>query len=196
MLEFDKNDHTAVLVIDMQNDSVRPDGALPAEGALDIIANINILLNRARENNLPIIYVTHIHRKDLSDFGIAHYFEPPSVIEGTPGADIIHELRPKENDIVIKKTRYDAFFKTELDLILRQMKVINLIVCGVLTDGCVLGTVQHARSLDYKVCLLADCTAGTTRSKHEAALEILSTYCVRVSNVTEVTNLFGLMNTI
>lgn len=192
MLEFDKNDGTAVLVIDMQNDSVRPDGALPAEGAETIIDNIDKLLQKARTNNIPVIYIAHTHRKDLSDFGIAHYFEPPSVIEGTKGAEIIEELTPEVGEIIVKKTRYDAFFQTELDLILRQMNVRNLIVVGVLTDGCVLGTVQHARSLDYKVCLLSDCTAGTSWEKHEAALDILSTYCARVSDIEECSELFGL----
>lgn len=192
MLTFDENDQTAVLVIDMQNDSVRPDGALPAEGAEEIIGNIDFLLKTSRKNGVPVIYITHTHRQDLSDFGIAHYFEPPSVIEGTKGAEIVEELTPEKEDIVVKKTRYDAFFKTELDLILRQKNVKNLIVCGVLTDGCVLGTVQHARSLDYKVCLLEDCTAGTTEEKHLAALDILSTYCVRVSNVEETFEMFGL----
>lgn len=192
MLEFNKEDKTAILVIDMQNDSVRPDGALPAEGAEDIIDNVVRLLQIGRKNNIPVIFITHTHRKDLSDFGIAHYFEPPSVIEGTEGAEIIEELQLEDDDIIVKKTRYDAFFKTELDLILRQKHIKNLIVCGVLTDGCVLGTVQHARSLDYKVLLLSDCTAGTTHEKHEAALDILSTYCVRVSDVEETCDLFDL----
>lgn len=191
MLEFNKDDGTAILVIDMQNDSVRPDGALPAEGAEKIIDNIDYLLKKAR-GNLPIIYAIHTHRKDLSDFGIAHYFEPPSVIEGTSGAEVIEELKPNEEDVIVKKTRYDAFFKTELDLILRQKKVKNLIVCGVLTDGCVLGTVQHARSLDYKVCLLKDCTAGTTEQKHTTALDILSTYCARISDLEETCQLFSI----
>ncbi|MGM8213625.1 cysteine hydrolase family protein [Virgibacillus sp. W0430] len=192
MLEFDPNDNSAVLIIDMQNDSVRPDGALPAEGALNIIDTIRELLELARKNNIPIIYITHIHRKDLSDFGIAHYFEPPSVIEGTDGAEIIEELTPQKEDIIVTKTRYDGFFQTELDSILRQKKITNLIVSGVLTDGCVLGTVQHARSLDYKVCLLEDCTAGTTHEKHVAALDILSTYCVRVANLEETIDMFAL----
>lgn len=193
MLEFNKNDQTAVLVIDMQNDSVRTTGALPGEGAEDIIKNIDVLLNTSRKNNIPVIYVTHTHREDLSDFGIAHYFEPPSVIEGSEGADIVKELKPEQEDIVVKKRRYDAFFQTELDLILRQKNVKNLIVCGVLTDACVLGTVQHARSLDYKVCLLEDCTAGTTEEKHKAALDILSTYFVRVSNINETFQIFGFL---
>src|SRR5699024_6397891 len=175
----------------MQNDSVRPDGALPAEGAEDIIGNIDYLLQRAQDK-LPIIYATHTHREDLSDFGIGDYVEPPSVIEGTKGAEVVEELKPKDSDIIVKKTRYDAFFKTELDLILRQMNVKNLIVCGVLTDGCVLGTVQHARSLDYKVCILEDCTAGTTDKKHKNALDILSTYCARISDVQETSQLFSL----
>lgn len=192
MLEFDTQDKTAVLVIDMQNDSVRPDGALPAEGAEDIIDNMNRLFKGARNKDIPIIYVTHTHREDLSDFGIAHYFEPPSVIEGTKGVEIINELTPKDDEIVVKKTRYDAFFKTELDLILRQKKITNLIVVGVLTDGCVLGTVQHARSLDYKVCLVSDCTAGTTWEKHEAALDILATYCARIATLEETQKLFNL----
>lgn len=190
MLRLEKDDNTAVLVIDMQNDSVRQDGKIPAEGGETIIDRIDMLLKIARRNNIPIIYIAHEHRKDLSDFGIAHYFEPPSVIENTKGAEIIEELKPLNDDLIVKKTRYDAFFQTELDLILRQKKIVNLIVAGVLTDGCVLSTVVTARSLDYKVFLLSDCTAGTTQKKHEESLEIISTYFAKISNLNEVRDVF------
>ncbi|WP_217586096.1 cysteine hydrolase family protein [Lentibacillus saliphilus] len=192
MLEFDTRDKTAILLIDMQNDAVKPNGILPAEDALEIIEPIDHLLQLARQHTLPIIYTQHIHRNDLSDFGIARYFEPPSCLEDGLGKNIIDELTPQESDIVLLKRRYDAFIGTELDLILRQKNIKNLIVAGVLTDGCVLGTVAHARGLDYKVCLLEDCTRGTTIEKHRAALKVLETYCAKVTTLENAKQIFDM----
>lgn len=192
MIEFNQQDNTAVIVVDMQYDCVEPSGLIPAHGAEEIVDGIDNFLKVSRQNNIPIIYTQHIHRRDLSDFGIAHYFEPPSCYEGSRGAEIIEELKPKAEDIVLTKTRYDAFMGTELDLILRQKEVKNLIVCGVLTDGCVLGSVVHARGLDYKVCLVEDLLRGTSTEKHEAALKVMETYFAKISDVEQTKKIFGL----
>jgi biuret amidohydrolase len=193
MLEFSKNDQTAILVIDMQNDFVKPEGVMPAEGVQDIIKNIANLLLLSRDKGIPVIYTQHVHRKDLSDFGIAHYFEPPSCLEESEGMKIIEELCPQEIDIIVtNKRRYDAFFDTDLNLILRNFKVVNLIVAGVMTDACVFATVHHARCLDYKICIISDCCAGTTAENHYSALKIMDIFCARSATFSEALQLFDL----
>ncbi|WP_199435454.1 cysteine hydrolase family protein [Qaidamihabitans albus] len=187
MIPFDDARRLAVLVIDMQRDNVEPSGAIPAQGAQQIVAPIVDTLAQARLAKVPVIFTQHLHRKgtDLPpDFGIAHYFEPPSCVEGSTGGELIDPLEASNPDLVVTKRRYDAFFNTDLDLLLRNHDITGLLVCGVLTDGCVLATVSHARSLDYRVWLLRDCLAGTTEEKHGAALEVMRTYMADVTDHT------------
>lgn len=176
MIPVPRDETLALLVIDMQVDDVEPDGVMPAAGAAAIVPRIGRLKAAARAAGWPVVYTQHVHRADLSDFGIAHYFEQPSCVAGTHGMDIIDALRPQDGDIVVQKRRYDAFFATDLDLVLRGLGVTGIFVCGVLTDGCVLSTVAHGRCMDYKIWLARDALAGTTEAKHDSALAVLETY--------------------
>lgn len=193
MIPFTDAARIALLVVDMQHDNVAPDGAIPAHGAEAIVPRIGDLIAGAHRATAPVVYSRHLHRPgpDLpTDFGIAHYFEPPSCLEGSRGAELVADLAPHHGDLVVTKRRYDAFFGTDLDLLLRGQDIDGLLVCGVLTDGCVLASVSHARSLDYRVWLVADCLAGTTPDKHAAALDLMCTYMADVSDQqTAVTEL-------
>lgn len=175
-LPVEAGERYGLFVIDMQHDGVEPDSALPAEGVREIIPVIGDLIEAARAHAWPIIYSRHEHRTDLSDFGISRHIEPPSCIEGTHGAQIIPELAPTEGDIVVTKRRYSTFRGTELDLILRDQGISGLIVCGILTDACVLNSVVDGRGLDYKMWMVADALAGSTAARHEAALDNMSAW--------------------
>lgn len=160
----------------MQRDGLEEDGAIYVDSGHTIINNMQAVTSAARAAGWTIIHTQHAHRADLSDFGIATYFEKPSCLEGTPGMDFVDEMLPAAGDWVVRKRRYDAFHGTELDLLLRTQKISGLFVCGVLTDACVLSTVVHARNLDYKVWTVADALSGTTTQMHEGALTIIDTY--------------------
>lgn len=193
MLEFDKNDKTAVIVIDMQEDFVRPGAELAVVGGMDIIPNIDKLLKLARAKGMPIIYTQEMHRPDRSDFGIEGYFEPLHCVEGTKGVEILEELKPQDGDFIVKsKRRYDAMLGTEMDLLLRNLGVKNLIFTGVCTDICVINTIYTCRNLDYKVCLPVECTAGTTKERYEAALKVIEYVFAKVTSLEETIKLFGL----
>ncbi len=164
----------ALLVIDMQKDFLLKGFALPAEGGETIIPKIATLVDVARRAKIPVIFTLEQHRPDMSDFGIELEFEPPHCLEGSEGAELVEELRPAPGDFVVgRKRRYDAFLGTDLDLLLRNLNRTELLVCGVCTDICVSATVQHARNLDYRVFLITDCCAGTTLTRHAAALQCL-----------------------
>lgn len=186
MIPLNDKDRPALLVVDMQCDGVRSDGAIPAEDAELLIPSIRTLAVDARAKGWPVVHTQHVHRSDLSDFGIAELFEPPSCVEGTPGMDIVPELAPEPGDLLVQKRRYDAFFATDLDLLLRGLGVTGLITCGILTDVCVLATVTHARSLDYKVWLVSDALAGLTRQRHGNALDLMSKFFADVWTTDQV----------
>jgi nicotinamidase-related amidase len=185
--------HTALLIIDMQNDFVIPGAPVPAPGALEIIPRIAALAGRARAKAVPVLYTQEMHRADGSDFGIELEFEPEHCLEGTPGLDIVDGLRPAPGDRLIRgKRRYDAFLGTDLELVLRAARVENLIVTGVCTDICVSATVQHARNLDFRCFVASDATAGTSPRRHEAALLCLEHVFAHVGTASEIMGLFRL----
>src|SRR5699024_5400750 len=71
--------------------------------------------------------------------------------------EILDEITPKEDDIIIDKYRWSAFFETSLDGFLKSLNVKNLIIGGVVTDGCVMTTVFDAYFRDYHVHLIKIC---------------------------------------
>jgi ureidoacrylate peracid hydrolase len=190
----------AVLVIDMQNEFGAKGGMFDRAG-IDItpikqaVAPTAKVLTAARLNKIPIIYLKMQHRKDLADMGgdasphaIKHGrlsvgqsvvdpngHENRVLIEGYWGTDIIDELTPEPNDLVVAKHRYSGFFETPLDGILKGLGVKQLIVTGCTTSVCVESTIRDAMFRDYQCCLLEDCAGepigfSNSRSNHDASL--------------------------
>jgi len=163
----------ALLVIDMQNDLIKvkeePFNAVTKMAqSKGIIANTAKVVAAARRVGIPVIFIGHVHRKDNADVvatvtdlmlqGLA----PPAreaMVEGTPGAQIVDELKPIAGDHVIWKRRSSAFYNTDLELMLRSRGVDTLIIAGVVTNGCVANTVRSARERDFNVIVLSDCIA-------------------------------------
>ena len=178
---------TAVLVIDMQRDFLDPGAPIATPGGLALIPTINRLTRRARDRGMPVIFTQEMHRADKSDFGIELEFEPPHCLEGTPGMDLAEALDVAPGDYrVLNKRRYDAFLGTDLEGLLRTLRIENLLIAGVCTDICVTSTVQHARNLDLRCYVVRDAVAGTSPARHEAALlclEHVFGYVVRLDEV-------------
>jgi len=162
--------HPALLVIDPQVEAVFVEGALSANGAFAAAGNIILLLEAARSVPIPVIFTQELHRRELVDFGRElDGAEPIHCLEGTPGAELLPEIQPKPGEWLIQKRRYSAFFATDLDLLLRGLRVDTLVVCGFLTDVCVHYTCVDAHQRDYYLLLASDATAGSsTKASHAA----------------------------
>lgn len=91
-------------------------------------------------------------------------------MRGTPEAEVIPELASYPGEIIPKK-RYSCFFGTKLDEKLNELKPDKLIICGVLTNICVLHTAADARNRDYNVEVSVDCVASPDKKAHRFALE-------------------------
>jgi len=100
------------------------------------------------------------------------------------------EVTPADYRIVGKR-RYDAFLGTDLETLLRNLRVQNLIVVGVCTDICVTSTVQHARNLDFRCIIPRECVAGTSAERHEAALLCLGHVFGDVVSLEDVERAFA-----
>jgi len=109
------------------------------------------------------------------------------------GTDILDELRPEDGEPVIYKTRFSAFYRTDLDEFLRSFGAKHLIITGCTTSICVESTIRDAFFRDYHCILLQDCAAepmgrNLSRSNHEATVLLVERIFGSVSNSTNLIN--------
>jgi ureidoacrylate peracid hydrolase len=169
----------ALLVIDMQNGFVHPEGSVSRDGGpmLEVervMAETVQLVAEARAAGLPVIYTQHVLRPGFFDVpsrlrarDLFHQGED-TLVTGSWDAAVADELKPLESDLVVEKNRYDAFLYTDLELVLRTLGVGRLLVCGVATNVCVESTVRSAEQRDYEVTVASDCTSGPAEYHHAA----------------------------
>ena len=185
-LEIDLN-RTAVLVIDMQNAFCKKGGMFDTAGRdisliPQITTSINNINNAARANGVKVVYVVHRLTPDFREVGpLTPYRRGPNwdnpeirrgtIIEGTWGTEIIDELKPREDEMVIVKRRYSAFSGTELDMMLRTYDIRYLIFVGVATNVCVESTLREAHHLQYYPVLVTDAVAATSPSRQQSSID-------------------------
>ena len=172
-----------VLVIDMLRGFLEEGYPLYiGKKARNIIPNIQGLLERELARRSKIFFVCDNHDPDDLEFKMF----PPHCIAGTAEAEVITELAKYPGDIIPKK-RYSAFFDTELEEKLKQLKPDKIVVCGVVTDICVLHTVADARNRDYAVEVPVDCVAALDETTQQFALDhIKKVLGVRLTRFKEV----------
>ncbi|TRM83634.1 isochorismatase, partial [Sulfolobus sp. A20-N-F6] len=138
---------TALIIVDMQNDFVRKNGKLSVPTAENTIPYIKNLIDKARSAGALVVYTQDWHMKDDPEFKIWG----EHALAGTWGAEIVDELKPEKEDFIVKKYRYDAFFETSLDYILRVKNIKNTIITGTVANICVLHTPGSAALRWYNV---------------------------------------------
>ncbi|WP_095129260.1 isochorismatase family cysteine hydrolase [Pseudomonas sp. Irchel s3h14] len=177
------NNKNALLIIDMQQE----DGFV-LEHFDTVAANTATLLETARRQRVPVIYTRHINQADGGDLprGEPRAADggPSSYRAGTRQVEIIERLAPQPDELIIDKGRYSAFHRTDLDARLKSLEVDTLIVCGVLTDVCVLSTVFDAFALGYHIRLVSDACTTTTLAGHYSALLIMANWVYALEILT------------
>ncbi|TQF00621.1 MAG: cysteine hydrolase [Spiribacter salinus] len=187
---------TALMVIDMQNAFLDPKGSCARSG-LDYqalraaIPGVKQLIASSREAGLPIIYTRFVYRQDYCDGGIVINELLPTLRDnnalaaGTSDIEVIDELAPTTDDIIIDKNRPGAFHGTPLLSCLSGLGVDGLIICGVTTNICVETTAREAMQYDYRVWAISDATAEFEDDRHAFALKGLSWMFASVVPLTE-----------
>ncbi len=145
MTTFENRPNTALIIVDVQRDVVAQ-----AHARDEVIANINLLVARARAAGVPVIWVQH------ADDGLAR---------GSAGWELVPELHPEPDDVRIDKAYGDAFEDTALAERLAALRVGRLVVAGAETDACIRSTIHGAFTRGYDVILVSD--AHTTGDKTE-----------------------------
>ncbi len=190
--------HAALLFIDVQNYTARPDGGEYA-GLTDAerdarygrffrvlrdsaIPNMQRLQAACRTAGIEVMYtvIEALTRdgRDLSlDYKISRLFVP----RGSWDAKVLAAIAPAGDEIVLPKTSSSVFISTTIDYVLRNLGVRSLIVAGVLTDQCIDSAVRDACDLGYLVTVPTDACATLSAERHEWSLRNNRGYCRQVT---------------
>jgi nicotinamidase-related amidase len=169
---------SALIIVDMQNDFVHPDGdfahrarehpemGIDMQFLMGTIPNIKRLADAFRSAARPVIYLAQVVKADYSDAqfpywrrGLPRTGNRTFIAEGTWGAQIVDDLKPQEGEHLIVKKGFGGFSNTPLDTILRNLGVTTCVVSGVTTCVCVSTTVRGGAEHNYRMILVKDAVA-------------------------------------
>jgi ureidoacrylate peracid hydrolase len=177
----------ALLVIDMQNSFLKPGGGLYAahgDPMIDIprtTEQVGQAVQLATAGATPVIYTRHCYRPGWVDAGertlrLFDRLGHKPLLAGTWDADVVDELAPPADALIIDKARMDAFIGTALETLLRGLGARRIALTGVVTNACVESTARAASMRDIDVTILEDCCTTFSAEHQRSALAALEFY--------------------
>jgi nicotinamidase-related amidase len=170
---------SALVIIDLANDFVYPGGVIADAGgaayqarAQAIIPTLRRLLEAARRTGVTVVYATDAHRP--GDDELRKW--PPHAMKGTTQAEIVPDLRPQPDDLVIEKHTYSPFVSSDIDERLRARGIKRLYVTGLHTDCCARHTSGDAFQRGYDLIWVTDALQAFTEEAHRQGIEYFKTW--------------------
>ena len=187
-------DRAALLVIDMQNDFVREGAPMAVPMARERIPIMRRLVEHCRGCGVPVIYTRHVLYDQFQVSPLEVAYQPWLAHDGmrasSQGVEIIEELAPALGEVVVSKHRYDGFYNTQLETVLRNIRgpgvVDTLVIIGTVTNICCESTARSAFMRDFKVAFVADANGGLDSASHDASLATIGRVFGRVLTTEEV----------
>lgn len=175
----------AVLIVDMINDYISPDGKLFSEGTRNVISHVESLIEFARESNIPVYFVNSNLVSENQPMARKWGLHAE---KGTWGAQIVDELTVPEDATIVKKPGYDGFYGTDLDQQLRSENIDTIIVAGVDTHVCVLQTAAGAFNHGYTVLGIPECMTTQDDMKDSFGVEYLESHFGEIISIADLRN--------
>jgi nicotinamidase-related amidase len=157
---------TALVVIDMQNDFVKQGGNLLVPDAESTVPAVRRLLDLARAARMRVVYSQDTHCHGDPEWELW----PEHCREGSWGWEIIAELTPEADEVVLRKVRYDVFYGTPLDHLLHLWGIDTLVICGTVANICVHYTAASAALRWYDVVIPRDAVSALEPFDMESSL--------------------------
>ena len=156
----------ALLVIDMLNDFIDKSGSMQCgDAGREIIPFIKDQISCFHKNSDKVFFVCDNHNEDDKEFD--HF--PKHCIKDSWGSQIAADLTPKQNDIIILKKRYSAFFQTNIESMLKDCNEIHFV--GVCTNICILFSVEEAYNRGFKTVIYKNGVASFDAEAHKYSLK-------------------------
>ncbi len=184
--------HCALIVIDMQNAFVAKGAPFETPGARAMIPRLERLVRCARELQMPIVWTQSDHRPPYGGLMLRKF---PAIAQehvlwrGQPSFEMYPDMiQPRESPLEhrIVKHKFDAFFETDLDAILRFHRADTVIITGTATNACCESTARSAFMRDYKVVFPSDANATFDEAMHRATLVNIDLLFGRVLTTEEL----------
>lgn len=194
---------TALLLLHWQNDIAargsKAAGDMPERlAAAHTIEHTQAVLKATREKGMLVIYVNGSHRPGYPEiaakpFPIAsHLVEAGVLVRGTWGAEVIDQLKPRADEIVIYNYSTSGFCYTELDIILRNKGITDIVLTGLATNWVVESTARDGANRGYFIYILKDCCNSSSDEMHNWTLmNILPSLSVVLDSETYIAALQG-----
>lgn len=166
---------TALLVIDVQNSFVEEGSPNQIKTIEADLGKLKGFIDFCREKGIKVIYTRHCFdpKNNLIEAKLFPKEMNEALTKGTHGWEIHDKIRPEKKDIIIDKHRYDAFFNTKLNEILRSRGVENVIITGTITQVCCESTARSAMFYDYNIIFCSDLNFSFDKELHERTLKVL-----------------------
>lgn len=171
---------TALILIDLQNDFLSPEGWYAKSGVdishmRKVIEPTQRLIAAAREADVPVIWTLHGSRDEtMGRFAnLRPFLKEGGLRVGTWGFEASDEVDLREEDYIVHKQRLSGFYCTDLEVVLNAIDAQSLLISGVLTNQCVAATSKDASFRDYHPIVVEECTGTTIPHLHEPALEMM-----------------------
>ena len=190
-LELDPR-RTAVLALDLQNDIVA--AITNVEAVLD---NVNNVLGTAREQKVPVVYVTVSFSEGYPDAPVKTHplykmvSENRMVLAAESGGEIHPSVQPEQNELVLNKTSVDPFTTTRLAQQLQILDVNTIIIMGTWTNFVVESTARTAADKGYRVIVVQDACGSNSDENHEFSMSNLMPMFATVADTADVCEALG-----
>ena len=175
----------ALLVVDLVNDFTQPTGIHHYGTTAEMMPRICDMIPRLRAKGVLIVYIQQVSAKD-------RFINPElktrlSCVEGS-GGELLDPRLPVDagRDIIVRKSRFSAFFRTDLERILMERGIEKVVVIGTKTNCCVRATATDACMRDYHTYLVSDCVSSNTAEISKAHLEDMAKYVAKVIDHREL----------
>jgi ureidoacrylate peracid hydrolase len=196
-------EHTALLVVDVQNDFCAPGGMMDKEGndleaVQQMAAALPRVIEEARTAGVLVVFVRNIYTTEpnryLSDVWLEQasrqrkgsYTVWPVCAPGSWEGDFYGDVQPLPDEPIITKHRFSAFHNTDLETVLRARSIRTVVLAGVASNVCVETTAREAFVRDYYVAFLSDGTATYSQPAHEATLRVVDQFFGQVASIDDV----------
>ena len=187
-------EHSALLIVDLQKAEYNKKNIFDKPGdkymwdriSNTVIPNGQELINACRKNRIEVIYtVIESLTIDGRDSGLDYKISGLCIAKNSERAQVIDELKPLENEIIIPKTSSSVFNSTNIEYVLRNLSIQYLMIMGIVTDQCVETAVRDGCDKGFLITLIDDACATHTEIRHNNSLSAIKGYC-RIRNTTDL----------